>query len=86
MTTNQVTCYLSVSGHNWRQEHYETASRDASKRARQLRKLGYHVSVSSLGNQVTNVGRVKMSMVSVYTADTGLDIVDVPKPDREIRI
>lgn len=51
------------------QEHYESASRAAGKRARQLRKLGLKVIVSPLGSQVTSVGTVNMTMLTVSTAD-----------------
>ena len=57
--------YGIVGTGTWRQEHYETASRDAGKRARELRALGYAVVVSGLGLQVTPVGLVKMTMVTI---------------------
>lgn len=49
----------------WCQETYDTASRDAGRRARQLRRLGYDVRVSSLGPQVTQYGIVRCSLVDV---------------------
>ena len=41
-----MRCYGQVNQGLWCQEHYETTSRDAGRRARQLRKAGYRVSVS----------------------------------------
>ncbi len=60
-----VTCYGQVNAGRWCQEHYETASRDAAIRAKELREAGYAVTVCSLGTQVTNVGYVKMTMVDI---------------------
>lgn len=61
-----MRCYQRVVGRGFVTEWYETASRDAGKRARQLRKLGYTVSVSAMGMQVTPVGRVKMTLLSLH--------------------
>lgn len=75
------TCYLKVRCRNSQDEHYETASRDARVRARQLRKLGFKVVVSPLGPQVTSVGRINMTMLTILnTAD--LEIPDV----KEVRL
>ncbi len=61
-----VTCYGQTIGHNWVQEWYETWSRHARKRAKQLRDSGFYVAVSPGSMQVTDVGRVKMSLLSAY--------------------
>ena len=53
----------------WKQEFHETAARTANRRARQLRRAGYQVSVGSMGNQVTPVGVVKMTLLTVHDAD-----------------
>jgi hypothetical protein len=66
-TTREPYCLGRTGGRNWTQEMYETASRDARTRAAQLRKLGYRVSVSALGPQVTPVGRVTMTMLTIDT-------------------
>lgn len=65
MENNAMTCYGQINGNGWTQEWYETSTRDAGKRARQLRKLGYRVTVSGQGSQVTNVGRVNMTLVDI---------------------
>lgn len=62
---SDVKCYSRVSGRGFTQEWYETASRHAGRRARQLRKLGYSVSVEAMGPQLTDVGYVKMSLLSI---------------------
>jgi len=75
-----MTCYQRVSGNGWTQEWYETASRDAGKRARELRKEGYRVAVSGMGSQVTNVGRVNMTLVDIRSEN------EPPMPERLVRI
>ena len=67
---------LTVRGTNWQQEEYETASRDAGKRARQLRKLGYRVVVSSPSIQVTPVGLVKLTMLTIMNADENVPQIE----------
>lgn len=59
------TCYGRVLTRHCCDEWYETATRDAAKRARELRKLGFRVLVSGMGSQVTNVGLVNMTLVSI---------------------
>ena len=71
--------YLLVRTRNSQQEHYETASRDARKRAAQLRKLGFRVSVSPLGPQVTNLGKVRMTLLTVH--DPGEREIPPPKTE-----
>jgi hypothetical protein len=60
-----MSCLLQVNTGNWCQESYETSSRYAAKRARQLRKMGFVVTVSGMGLQVTSVGRVKLTMIDI---------------------
>jgi hypothetical protein len=62
--TKEVTCYLRVVTRNTCQEWYESASRDARRRAKEFRAQGYRVFVESMGEQVTDVGRVRMTLVS----------------------
>lgn len=69
-----MKCYGRVVGRDalgryWMQEHFESASNDARKRAKQLRSLGFTVFVSPLGIQVTPVGVVRMTMVDVRNFD-----------------
>jgi len=51
-------------GH-WCQETYETSAPGIRKRAADLRKRGYRVTVSSMGNQVTRYGIVKLTMLTI---------------------
>lgn len=60
---------LVVQGSSWRQETYESASGDARRRAAELRQLGYRVSVSSMGPQVTPWGVVKLSLLTIHNPD-----------------
>lgn len=62
---NEIICYGQVRTATSIQEHYESASRHAGRRARELRKSGFGVVVSSLGPQVTNVGTVRMTMITI---------------------
>jgi hypothetical protein len=71
-----MVCYLLVRGRNFQQESYETASRDARKRARELRALGFKVSVSAMGPQVTSVGTVNLTLVSIHNPGTA----EIPNP------
>lgn len=59
------TCYGIVRSPNTQQEWYESASRAAGRRARALRSAGFHVTTSPMGEQVTGVGRVRMTLVNV---------------------
>jgi hypothetical protein len=60
-----LKCMGRTNTGNWAQETYETASRDAGRRSRQLRKLGYLVTVGSLGPQVTPLGTIKTTLVNI---------------------
>lgn len=60
-----MVCCGQVNSGSWCQETYETASRDAGRRARQLRAAGYHVTVASLGMQVTPLGLIRMTLVDI---------------------
>jgi len=71
-----MVCYLLVRGRNFQQETYETASRDARRRARELRAVGFHVSVSAMGTQVTSVGTVKLTMITIHNPGDA----EIPNP------
>ena len=76
-----ITCYQRVSGYHWTQEWYESASGDARRRAAELRKMKlWTVTVSSMGSQVTSVGRVNMTLVDIRGS------ADVPMPETLVRI
>ena len=77
-----MTCYSRVGTYTWTQEHYESASGDARKRAHALRKLGFSVRVVPLGTQVTNVGLLKLTMIDVRHSDGNVP----PMPERLERI
>ena len=64
------------------QESYASKTREAGKRARQLRKAGFKVYVNSIGWQILdpdgmNERMVKVSMVDIYNPDGR----SVPAPD-----
>ena len=64
-----MRCYGQINTGKWCQEMYETSTKDAGKRARQLRKAGYQVFSSTLGSQVTSVGVVTMSMLTIRAGE-----------------
>lgn len=72
-----VVCYGAVNTGRWCQEWYETASRHARRRAAELRRLGYHVSAEGMGPQVTEVGRIKMTILDIRPG-THEDTFDLP--------
>lgn len=63
---NEITCLLQVKFHNHVQESYETASNHARARAKQLRAAGFRVATCPMGNQVTSVGSIKLTMLDAY--------------------
>lgn len=69
-------CFCLVRGRNFQQESYESASGDARRRAAKLRKAGFNVSVSSLGSQVTSLGRINLSMVTIINPGDA----EIPNP------
>jgi len=78
----EMRSYSTVNTGTSAQEMYETASRDAGHRARELRRLGYRVSVGSLGPQVTSVGRIAMTLVSIHPG-TNADTYGLPEVQSE---
>lgn len=66
------------------QEWYESASRDARKRAQDLRKKGYRVVVENMGEQVTPEGRVRMTLLTIIVPE-GVDYMELlnESTDRE---
>lgn len=64
----EIKCYGQTGTTTWTQEKYETASGDAKRRAQELRKAGFLVITASLGPQITTVGLVKISLVTVLNA------------------
>lgn len=70
---NEIICYGQTIGWTFTQEWYETASRHAGMRTRQLRKLGFRAVSEGMGEQVTNVGRVKMTLVHISYPEGGYD-------------
>lgn len=75
----EITCYGQTIGNGWAQEVYETASRDAGTRTRELRKAGYRTVTSAMGEQVTGVGRVKLTMVTIFNPDENLPAVKIER-------
>ena len=77
MKAKPVTALLVVRTPKVVQESYESASGDARERARYLRSLGFKVWVSAMGSQVTPVGRVNLSLVTINHEGR-----EVPAPDK----
>ena len=73
-----MICYSQVNAGHWCQEHYDSASRDAGRRVRQLRKAGWAARSVPLGVQVTPVGRVRMTMVDIRPTQEREDTFGLP--------
>ena len=56
---------LRTNHGRWCQESWETETKEARRRAAQLRRLGYRVTCFSMGPQRTDHGVVKLTMVDV---------------------
>jgi hypothetical protein len=69
-----------VNNGRWCQKTYETASRDAGRRARQLRQAGYQVAVAPMGPQVTPVGVIKLTLVDIRPG-AHADTYNLPEVD-----
>ncbi len=76
-----LRCYSQTGTYRWSQEWYETSSRDAQRRARELRALGYIARCASGGFQITEVGRIKMTLISIGPGQHE-DLADLPQPHR----
>src|SRR5713226_7846704 len=76
---NEPICFVQTIGPGWTQESYETASRHAVERSKQLRLLVFTVTVSALGLQVTGVGLLKMSMVTINAGRDELPTVKIER-------
>ena len=63
--TKNLQCMQQVNNGRWCQESYETATGDARRRAAELRKCGFQVTMSSQGIQVTPLGTIKITLVDI---------------------
>ena len=75
--TREVTCYGQTNNGLQCQEVYDTTSRDARRRARQLRQTGYRVIVCTASPQVTTVGIVRLTMLHILPGGHA-DTCDLP--------
>ncbi len=76
---DEPICYGQTKTWKFAQEWYESASRDAGKRTRQLKKAGFrNVRSSSMGYQVTPVGSVKMTLVDIRPNEPGGELPELP--------
>ena len=67
MKTEQkkMACCGQVGNGLWCQETYETATKDAGRRVRQLKAAGYIAVSAPMGMQVTPLGLIKLTMVDI---------------------
>ncbi len=80
-TATKIECCNQVNNGSWCQESYETASRHAAKRAKELRAKGYKVVVFGMGSQVTPLGYLKLTMVDIRPG-TNQDTFGLPEVSR----
>jgi len=76
-----MTAMQVINSGRFCQESYETASGDAKKRGTELRKLGYDVTVGSIGPQVTPLGVIRITLVTVH-AGVNCDTFGLPEVTR----
>lgn len=50
----------------------EQGAKQNRRICKELRKAGYKITVSSLGNQVTNCGMIKTTMLSIFNEDNNI--------------
>jgi hypothetical protein len=80
-----MICYGQVNSGRFCQEWYESASRDARRRARQLRAAGYDVTVAPMGPQMTGVGVIRMTLVDVRPG-ANADTAGLPAEDWRLSV
>lgn len=66
-----MTAFSQTRGRGWIQESYPTGSGEARQRAAQLRRLGYQVSSHALGEQVTWLGRMRLTLLTIRPGRSG---------------
>lgn len=76
-TTKNVICYSQSNQGKWCQEYYDTFSGDARKRVKILRKEGYEVTADYMGKQITHIGGVKMTRLTILPG-TNNDTMSIP--------
>ena len=67
--TKKMACCSQVNQGMWCQETYESSTRDAGRRVRQLKREGFRAFSSPMGSQVTPLGVIKLTMVDVRPGD-----------------
>lgn len=80
-----MAAFNEVHGRGWIQAWYETGSDEMKARASAARKLGYRVVSQAMGSQVTNVGRIRLSLLDIRpgrSGDSELEGVPNPGPPR----
>jgi hypothetical protein len=83
MMKKEITCYGLTKTPTAQQEWYETASGDARRRASYLRGIGFdRVIVSSPLSQVTKVGHVRMTLLTIPPAPPLM----IPAPDKIVSL
>jgi hypothetical protein len=77
-----MAAILKVHGRGWIQESYETGDPDIKKRAKELRARGYRVVSESMGSQVTQYGRLKMTLMDIRPGTSGDSYLEQVNPRR----
>lgn len=82
MKTESTTavCYSQINAGTWCNEWYETSTKHGTQRARQLRRAGFSATCSAMGYQVTQHGRVRMSILHIGPGRHA-DTLDLPTED-----
>lgn len=75
-----------VHGRGWIQEWYETGDPDLKARAKTLRGRGYRVHSESMGSQVTQWGRLKMTLLDIRPGTSGDEYLEQVNPRRRRKV
>ena len=80
-----MAAMLKTHGRGWIQESYETGDPDIKRRAKELRARGYRVHSESMGSQVTQYGRLKMTLLDIRPGTSGDAYLEQANPRRSVR-
>jgi hypothetical protein len=74
---------MQVNNGRMAQETYQTGDSVIKKRVKELRRQGYKVITDSMGMQVTPLGLMKMTLITILPGEH-LDTLDIGKIDYPI--
>jgi len=76
MEANKSSRLMLINQGKWCQESWESTSKQAGIRAKELRRQGYEVIVYSMGTQITPHGKMRLTMVDIRPG-TNFDTINI---------